>query len=386
MGRADRIRRLKEKKAGSVDRQPAHYPLAPSSMTRILNCPGSLTIGPEKPGRSPLWSREGSEKHRELESHLRRGTWPKDTDLQTFVGYVNGLKQECDVIQEGIEEKILHPRIPDFGGTVDYWLHGKDEKGELLFIVDFKYGVGVEVSSEKNDQLTSYIKLVFDTKDIPFYADLYGTIVQPRSTSNPKPRESRYYLSDLDRLETELGRVAKRSHEFNAGSWCQFCPAKMYLDAEGAVKACPKHEAMVTQVGGVPLPQNYQELLRAETYVKSYYERLRWTIQEKLRTGETVAGFGLSIARSNRSWIDEDKTKRALSGMGLPATAYEETKVKSPAQVESFIKANLGSDPDLSHLTRRRIKGYQVVDESKSTIEFTTAETDFKGVKNERKA
>lgn len=383
-----RSERLKAKREArkKAEREPDHYPLGPSSMKRIRECPGSIAIDPQDPKRkSSTWADEGTEKHAELERCLQKGVWPKDTDLQVFVGYVNGLKADYTLLAEGIEQKIRHPRIKNFGGTVDYWLLCEDRKGQLyLFVVDFKYGQFVEVDAEKNDQVMSYIKLVIDSTDtpnIPIDTLLFGTIIQPRSLVDKEPREAEFFQSDLWDLENDLEMVHKRKHEFKAGSHCQFCPAKIFTTPEGETKICPRFEEMATQTGGLPVPSNYDELLASETFMKKYYDRLRWEIQKKLRTGERVDGYGLQRSKSNRKWRDEDNARKVLLQMGVPKKVFEKQELTSPAKIEEYIKTKLGESPDLSKLTKRIPLGYNVVPENKATFHVHDVEKAYEDLK-----
>ena len=78
------------------------------------------------------------------------------------------------------ESRILHSRLPDFGGTIDVLI----VSDESVYVLDYKYGAGVFVPERNNSQLMSYVLLTLDkygiSKPDGSKKNLRISVVQPR--------------------------------------------------------------------------------------------------------------------------------------------------------------------------------------------------------------
>lgn len=375
---AESIARAKARRAAAEI--PEHGRLSPSSMQRILKCPGSLAITPkDHKSVSSMWADEGTRKHAELAKHLEHMSDVDDPDLNGFLDYVWELRQQYDHIASGIESKFAHPTIEGFSGTVDYWFYGRDEVGHQLFVMDYKHGQHIEVEAEGNLQLKSYVLLI--TANHPYMLrhceSFRGVIHQPRSFVNPGLKSTRFSIQDLEDLEKQLRSIHSRRNEFRAGDHCQFCPAKMFTDDAGELRCCPVHEELVSLAGGLPRPQTMEELLKSQANVKNFYDNMAEELKRRLKSGVSVPGFGLAKHFGNRTWSDERQLYERLIGANVALEDLEDHKLKSPAQIEKYLKER-GVKRDLSDLIIRKFLGYKLVPEEKATTKFYNAETDFK--------
>ena len=225
----------------------AHARFSPSAAERFIRCPPSLLlgeeVGPEDSGSD--YSREGTDAHSLCEYLLKKEVrLPTEDPTKTLTyyspemqecaeGYRNmvlelydGLKKECPDAFISVEQRVSIEDYADGAfGTTDALLIGNGE----MFIVDFKYGKGVEVSAEENSQLKCYALGAY-TAFSPLYDINKITLViyQPRISNF-----SRWTLDTASLLswgENVLKPAAEMAlhgeGDFASGPWCKFCKAK----------------------------------------------------------------------------------------------------------------------------------------------------------------
>lgn len=146
----------------------AHALLGPSSAHRWLRCPGSIVLSEGLPNTSSVFAAEGTVAHHVRESVLMFGF-----ELEEFIG----LEMQVDgfdfVVDEEMVEHLRHSiewieerpgrLVNEYRVSLDRWLPGSFgtlDVGliapDLITIDDLKYGAGVPVSPERNEQLMTY--------------------------------------------------------------------------------------------------------------------------------------------------------------------------------------------------------------------------------------
>ena len=117
-------------------------------------------------------------------------------------------------------------------GTADCIMIGAVEgiEGDVLNVIDFKYGKGVEVEAENNPQMMLYaLGAVMDYMSIYDIFTVRMTIVQPRIKREPETWEME--ARELFRwantvVEPAAKLAAKGEGEYSEGEWCRFCTAR----------------------------------------------------------------------------------------------------------------------------------------------------------------
>lgn len=207
--------------------------------------------------------------------------------------------------------------------------------GKRAIVLDWKFGDGVLVSAEENEQLLFYAAAAMRTEESKWIfegADEIECIIV-------QPPEIRRWVTTPQRValfEQELRRAVHESHSeaalMAAGDHCRWCAAK---------PICPKMTGQVervlqTKLQALPIDQIAMQLEQADT-IESYIKDLRALATQMLENGQTVPGFKLVAKRGTRQWTSEDAVDAWVDANGLTKEAYE-SKLRSPAQMEKVLK------------------------------------------------
>ena len=224
-----------------------HSKLPPSSAERYIHCPPSIKLGEEygPPDTSSEYTREGTDAHTLCEFLLkeaigeaaedpREGLSYYDQEMEeaaqgyrdTVMELYDSLKRECPDPFLAVEQRVrFEEYVPGGFGTSDAILIGAGK----MYVVDFKYGRGVEVSAKDNAQLKCYaLGAYLAFGDLYDISDVTLVIYQPRignySTWEFPVSDLLAWAKDVLKPAAELAAVG--AGEFSCGSWCRFCKAK----------------------------------------------------------------------------------------------------------------------------------------------------------------
>ncbi|HEY6021477.1 MAG TPA: DUF2800 domain-containing protein, partial [Candidatus Paceibacterota bacterium] len=231
-----------------------HSKLGASASHRWMHCPASVQLinNFTSGGKSSIYSVGGHNAHEIAAKCLAQGTdaWEyigqeieedgfthvaTDDDVTAIQFYLDRVRSlpNFNTANRGIEIDFHCPDIHrDFFGQSDFVLYDD----ERIDVWDYKHGVGIAVSAEKNTQLMMYAtgvvrELVKAGKKLPERVQL--TICQPRAFHPKGPvRSWETTVTSLEAwVQNEWLPAAKRTESNNpdyaAGDWCQFCPAKL---------------------------------------------------------------------------------------------------------------------------------------------------------------
>ena len=207
--------------------------------------------------------------------------------------------------------------------------------GKRAIVLDWKFGDGVLISAEENEQLLFYAAAAMRTEESKWIfegaTEIECIIVQPP--------EIRRWVTTPQRValfEQELRRAVHESHSeaasMAAGDHCRWCAAK---------PICPKmtgqvERVMQTKLQALPIDQIAIQLEQADA-IESYIKDLRTLATQMLEHGVRVPGFKLVAKRGTRQWTSEDAVDAWVDANGLTKEAYE-SKLRSPAQMEKVLK------------------------------------------------
>jgi len=328
-------------------KQPAHSELGPSGASRWMNCPGSVTLSKGKANTSSDAAKEGTAAHAVAEECLVKNLDPKSfvgrvvegwTITQAMVphisDYVDMVKGEAAFASHvGIEERFTI--LEEFGifGTADACLI----QGDVLHVIDLKFGLGISVDAYKNKQGMLYAWGAYDNlkaSDKKKIKNVRITISQPR-----KNNHSTWELpiADLELFMFEVREAAKKassgSMECNIGEWCRWCKGKLECPAQ--LKAVNE----MAQKTFDPVLITDKDLVRVfmiKDAVKKYIEAVDSHLYQKAMDGEKFEGLKLVMGRKgNQAWEDKSESAEFLESM-VGDDVFKERELKTPTQIKKL--------------------------------------------------
>lgn len=365
-----------------------HAVLGASSSGRWIACPGSV----REIANLPDWARKGSSRyasegtsaHYLGELCLVKGHDPMEYQGQYISDFgviadaidaslpgewfeigdemVDGVQLYIDTVAkyrtkfpnaEISYEQTVYPipgREEEMFGTADCTIY--EPYGELI-VIDFKYGKGIQVEADWNDQMMYYalgaLRAVGGEHDV---SKVTVVIVQPRGMHSDGP--VRTWTFDVDALLSFAGilvAAADRTKDPNAplvpGRHCEnyFCPVAATCPAlsDLALAQFPDDLdpdlGVVESVDSLPqrvyTPRELAEAKRVSDILEFRIKQVNTMLLAALERGVKVPGYKLVRKSAHRKWQDEAEVERRLRNMaGLKVDDIFTRKLKSPAQIE----------------------------------------------------
>lgn len=382
-----------------------HALISPSACGRIGWCPASVLLSKGMPNESSSYAEEGTLAHRWCELELRplvenrRRTNAEEAELadiwhehkddmaphvELYIAHVRPLLS--DALYAGVEVRLPVTPItgePDAFGTADCVVIA----GDVLHIIDFKYGAGVKVEATHNAQLAVYALAALEELDPE--GMLYGVtkvrlhIVQPRMDNLDSWEVNR---DDLEkRFAANIRRAAERAlklvahpEELRVGypflpkegtpaggdfaepsdNICRFCRAKAVcpilqkitvetleqdfedLEADGGKAELPA--PVVEQIRSIPVPDTPERLAAAYGWlsvIRMWADSVEAAMVSQLTTHGESNGYKLVAGRPGpRKWKDAAAAEAELRKALKVDQAYDR-KVISPTTAEKLHKS-----------------------------------------------
>ena len=314
-----------------------HAILSPSSAKRWINCTPSALLAEEAGSKTSVYAEEGTLAHEIAEYALTQyleGIYDpiiddaiplKDEHLKNplfSIDMANYIRDYCEyVISEVYEmdraddmcKMYLERRVditdyaPDSFGSVDVTL----ETGRTIHIIDLKYGTGVRVSADHNEQMMLYALGALKAAASKDITNIRMTIAQVRLDHYDTFEMSKSDL--LDWAEKVLKPAAEAAilgkGKQVMGSWCGFCPVKAQCRAQ--------RDAILADFDEKPEPlllsdEEIVDLIgKIDTY-KSWIESVNKYVYDRAIQGYKWEGYKLVAGRTSRVIKDEAKIRQAL--------------------------------------------------------------------------
>ena len=321
-------------------------------------CAGSVALSKDLPNPSSKYADEGTLAHALAAKCLIDGT-----DASGWVGAVVPGDDSATIIQtemaayvqvylDNVRERIKGGEL-QVEQKVDFstWVQHKDQKGTAdalilsadgshLTVVDLKYGRGVQVEAEENEQLMLYAlgsldryELVADIQHVtleihqPRLEHLSSWTVPLAHLHEFAQRASKAVSNALDVVAIIEGGGSVKATDLVDGDHCRFCRAKAI---------CPKLLATVEENLGQPLAavsqfddltkspleklsdyslDNLAQAMRSVSLVEQWCSAVRAETESRLLGGVAVEGWKLVQGKKgNRAWIDEAAAEKYLAG------------------------------------------------------------------------
>jgi len=327
-----------------------------STAKRVINCPGSVALVDKMPPQpSSSYADEGTMLHNAIAEILDGDVTPA-----AFLGRRHG---QAEMTQDLINDKLM-PALDalcevDPAQEMEYAVESDVGFGDFLpgvfgsadvigrigsraIVLDWKFGSGVFVQAEENEQLMFYAAAAMRTPSLAWAfdgaADIELIIVQP-------PGVQRWVTSTerIKRFEAELAAAVKQAKQPDAplasGDHCKWCAAKPICPLmTGALDRIAK-----AKLDAVPVDQ-IARYLEQVPLVEDFIKSLQALAHQMIEDGRAVPGYKLVNKRATRQWADEDKADAWLEARGI--YPLQEPKLKSPAVVEKELKATKQKLPD----------------------------------------
>lgn len=349
--------------AAKKPKEAAHALLSPSGASRWLACSPSARLEEQFPDGGSQSAAEGTLAHAIAELKLRKAViepmgprkfanalkklqedplYEKEMLEHTdfYVEYITGLVHGFSTKPYIQSEQRLDcsAYAPECFGTADCIIIG----GDVLQIVDFKYGKRVSVNAAENKQMMLYALGAYDT-----YSFLYPlktvrlSIVQPRDLSEDgKISEWELPVEDLLSWGDSIKPIAQQAFEglgeFAPGdATCQFCRAKGSCRARAGVLF--EIEPRMAKAPALLENSEIGVLLALAKRAASFAKDLEETALNKCLIGEDVPGWKAVEGRAIRAWTDADEAFNTLENNGVDEALLYERKPLTLAAVEKML-------------------------------------------------
>ncbi len=311
-----------------------------STAKRVINCPGSVALVAEMPPQpSSKYAEEGTLLHEAISDFLGKdgGSFGAPIELiETKLLPALALLDEVDPNKEmlyEVETRVgFGDLLPGVFGSTD--LMGRI--GSKAIILDWKFGSGVPVPAEENEQLMFYAAAAMRTPEAKWVFDgateVELIIIQP-----PAIKRWTTTIARIKEFEQTLVKAVKIAQQPDAplkhGDHCRWCAAK---------PVCPIMTGAVDRAIEIKMDKIDVDKLGAYLHnadlLEAWIKDLRSLAEEMLKKGRPVAGWKMVPKRATRSWVKEEDAKTALL-QHLKESEVIETKLVSPAAAEKLLKA-----------------------------------------------
>ena len=305
-----------------------HAVLSASSAHRWLECPPSAILEKDIPDETSIYAEEGSAAHEVAEYKVhcylgQKGITPPptgdfdaeeiDRHTDSYLYYVTEkietIRRSCPDVLVMVEQRLdFSNYVPGGFGTGDLVIMADD----VIQVIDFKYGKGVEVSAENNPQMMLYALGALNLYDYLYNVKTIKTaIVQPRLNNISEWEISAEEL--LDWAENILKPIAELAAngdgEFKAGSHCRFCKLRA---------SCRKRSEFMLETAKYDFAppaklsdDEISEILKISSDLSKWAEDVFAYAQAKaINEGKHWNGFKVVEGSSKRRYSDEKKLQR----------------------------------------------------------------------------
>ena len=323
-----------------------------STAKRVMNCPGSVALVQlAPPSPSSVYADKGTLLHSAIsevllgEDNVIGMTYEGQTLDQDMIGQkMQPALDLLDKLDPDGEMKLAIETRVGFGKFLPGAFGSCDVLGRLgstAYVIDWKFGDGIAVDAEENEQLMYYAAAAMRTPEVAWVFEgavaIECVIIQPPVIRQwtTTPARIKAFEKDLKRAVTV---ASLPDAKLNPGAHCKFCPAK---------PTCPAMTGAVDRALKVKLDAIDDDMLGTyaanAVLLQGWIDDLNALVQTKIEKGYKIPGWKLVAKRGTRSWVDQGKAADALAALGVDPVKKE---IVSPAQAEKLLKAKKQNLPE----------------------------------------
>ena len=348
----------------------SHALLSPSGAHKWMRCPGSLALEATQPKSTSAAADEGTRAHELAEAILKGGDgWTPlgDVDLEMLdyvLRYTDAVKAMAEGNELFVEERIDFSQlvgVENSFGTSDAVVVA----GTELQIHDLKYGRGVKVFAEHNEQLQIYalgaleqfsllaefetVRLVIHQPRLNHVSEWVLSVDELQAFGSDVQIAAAAAIVDYNTAQCE-GVDSLPPSEFTPGEkQCRFCRGAAVCAARAqhhlntiADDFVDLDQPLLPQLDNPPARLSNEQL--AEVYalletIESWCKTERSSVNNELTAGHVVPGYKLVEGNGgNRTWSDATEAEALLKSFRLKQDQIYSLKLVSPTQAEKVLK------------------------------------------------
>lgn len=342
-----------------------------------MRCPASLRLEADLPDTTSRYAAEGTLAHTLASDYLQHQRHPSEVlghtiqvdgfDFVVDDSMVAYVLDYCKLVMEyaakgtlAVEREVSFSdavRVPGSFGTADALVFSDD----TLYVIDLKYGMGVRVMAQDNEQLMLYALGALETYGfLGDFKEVSMIIHQPRLNHVAEFVVPVGYIHDFaERAELAAQRALfANDPEYVPGEkQCKFCKAKAIcpalkgeVEASTADLATPEDFADLAQTDATKLAADMERV----AIIEQWCAAIREEVERRLLAGETIPGFGLEMGRKgNRKWIDEAEVAEVLKKHKVDEKLIYDRKLHTPTKIEKLLKSHPDALAEVLGLTSR---------------------------------